>query len=193
MKKYLIAIKRMYLRMIALQARPIMVYYSKNFQRESRENIRISTSTFFDYKNRLKISDHCFIGHFNFIEASHFIEIGEGVQITNYCSITTHSSHHSIRLYGKRFKSTKKPKGYIKGPISIGDYTFVGPHSTIMPNTKIGKGCLISAYSYVQGDFPDFSIIAGQPAKIIGNTTELDKKYLDEYPELKTFYEEWVK
>lgn len=193
MRKYLAAIKRVYLRVFAAQARPIMIYYSKNFQGKRCENIRISSSTFLDYKEHLKIDKEVFIGHYNFLEASNGIEISEGVQITNYCSITSHSSHNSIRLYGARYKDFDDKIAYIKGSVFIGEYTFIGPHSVIMPKTKIGKGSLVSAYSYVQGDFPDYSIISGNPAKVIGSTKQMDKRVLDQHPELIPFYESWAK
>ena len=60
-----------------------------------------------------------------------------------------------------------------------------------MPGTNIGKGCLISAYSFVSGDFPDFSIIKGNPAVVVGNTKDLDKSYLQD-PEIKKYYEAWA-
>jgi acetyltransferase-like isoleucine patch superfamily enzyme len=61
-----------------------------------------------------------------------------------------------------------------------------------MPGAKIGKGCIVSAYSMVKGDFPDFSIISGNPAKVIGDTREMDEPYLREHPELIQFYSEWA-
>jgi acetyltransferase-like isoleucine patch superfamily enzyme len=152
---------------------------------------RISNSTFIDHPQHFNIANNVFVGHHNFIEASNGLTIEEGCQITNFISITTHSSHKSIRLYGPDYAGPEMI-GYIKGEVLIGKYTFVGPHSTIMPNTKIGKGCLISAYSYVQGEFPDFSIIAGNPAKVVGDTREMDQKYLDEYPELMKSYKSWA-
>jgi acetyltransferase-like isoleucine patch superfamily enzyme len=60
-----------------------------------------------------------------------------------------------------------------------------------MPSTKIGKGSLIAAYSYVKGEFPDFAIIAGNPAKVIGDTREQDEAILQGNPELKSYYNEW--
>ena len=84
-------------------------------------------------------------------------------------------------------------KGYVKGSVFIGKYTFIGPHSVIMPGTKIGKGSIVSAYSMVKGDFPEFSIIAGNPAKVVGNTRNIDGPFLQANPELRTFYEEWAK
>ena len=61
----------------------------------------------------------------------------------------------------------------------------------IMPGTTIGKGCMVSAYSYVNGVFPDFSIIAGNPAVVTGDTRKLDQPYLDLDPDLKKWYNQW--
>ena len=187
------AIGRVYLRFIARQARPIMIYYRRNFQGEKRKSIRISSSTILGNKENLILQKNVYIGHFNRLDASNGIEIDEGVQIASYSSIVTHSSHRSIRLYGDKYLDFKDHIAYIKGSVYIGKYTFIGPHSMIMPNTNIGKGCLISAYSFVQGDFPDFSIIAGNPAKVVGDTRDSDKKILEKNPELIPFYETWAK
>lgn len=152
---------------------------------------RISNSTYIEQKEKLKIGDRVFIGHHNFLDASNGLDIGEGCQITNFISIITHSSHNAIRYYGKEYRGTKM-KGYLRGEVSIGKFTFVGPHVTIMPNTHIGKGCIISSHSYVQGDFPDFAIIAGNPARIVGDTRKKDEEFFEINPELKKNYEEWV-
>ena len=157
------------------------------------KNTRISNTTFIDNQHELKIDDNVFIGHFNYIEASNGIQIEEGCQITNFVSVTTHSSHISIRLYGRGYSGFKTHKGYEKGSIKIGKYTFIGPHSVIMPNTNIGKGSIVSAFSYVQGDFPDFAIIKGNPAKVVGDTRDMDTAYLKQNPELEGFYNEWAK
>jgi acetyltransferase-like isoleucine patch superfamily enzyme len=124
-----------------------------------------------------------YIGHYNFIEASSGITIEEGCQLTTFINMTSHSSHMAIRLYGKGYMTAKKDV-YERGSIHIGKYTFIGAHSTIMPKTKVGKGSLIAAYSYVRGDYPDFSIISGNPAKVIGDTRKLDERQLLQHPEL---------
>ncbi len=156
------------------------------------ENVRISNTTVINAKGKLKLGNNVFIGHYNFVEASNGIIIEEGCQITNFVTITTHSSHISIRLYGKEYTKHSDLIGYVKGSIYIGKYTFVGPHSVIMPGSKIGKGSIVSAYSYVQGEFPDFAIIAGNPAKVIGDTREKDKEFIAIHPELKEYYDKWA-
>jgi len=152
---------------------------------------RISNSTFIDHSHNFDIEDNVFIGHHNFIESSNGIIIEEGCQLTNFITLTTHSSHDSIRLYGAD-GYTDEVKGYLKGSVFIGKYTFIGPHVTIMPNTNIGKGSIVSAYSMVQGDFPEFSIIKGNPAKVVGQTRERDALLLKKFPELKENYKKWI-
>ena len=168
-----------------------MVKIRRDKTGKSLKNTRISNSTFIGNFEKLSCGDHVFIGHFNFIDASNDLTIGEGCQITNYVSVLTHSSHMSIRLYGREYKGSDMV-GYVKGSVSIGDYTFIGPHSVVMPGTRIGKGCIVSAYSLVKGEFPDFSILSGNPAMVIGDTRDLDAVYLEQHPKLKTYYTKWA-
>ena len=166
--------------------------FRRNFQGDKLHHFSLGNTTFIDHKDNLIIRDRVYIGHHNFIEASNGIELGEGVQVTDFVSITTHSSHNSIRLYGRHYSDFQELKGYEKGPVSIGSFTFVGPHSVIMPGTKIGKGCIVKAFSYVKGEFPDFSIIGGNPATICGDLRSHDKALLGKYPDLNDFYKEWA-
>lgn len=167
----------------------VKIWRGRNGKRLS--NTRISNTTYIGSPEKLNCEDHVFIGHFNFLDASNGLTIEEGCQITNYVSILTHSSHISIRLYGKNYKGGDMI-GFMKGAVSIGKYTFVGPHTVIMPNVKIGKGCIVSAFSLLKGEFPDFSIISGNPAKVVGDTREMDADFLRDNPELIQQYSEWV-
>ena len=167
--------------------RPSMYTLKSNNGRRLNDT-RISNTSYIGCIKQLNIADNVFIGHYNFIDACNGITIEEGCQITNYISILTHSSHIAIRLYGKEYTNTKDKIAYNEGSVEIGKYTFVGPHSTIMPGTKIGAGSIIAAYSYVKGEFPDFSIISGNPAIVVGDTRNLDDAYLKEHPELKLTY-----
>ncbi|MEN9742557.1 MAG: hypothetical protein RLZZ65_362 [Bacteroidota bacterium] len=152
---------------------------------------RISNTCFIDHPQNLILGENVFIGHFNFLEASNGITIEEGCQLTTYINMTSHSSHMAIRIYGKHYHQPKH-EVYERGSIHIGKYTFIGPHTTIMPNTTVGKGSLIAAYSYLKGTYPDFSIISGNPAKVIGDTRKLDERQLRQHPELSEFYNEWA-
>lgn len=156
-------------------------------------NTRVSNTAVLESKENLNLEDNVFIGHFNVIDASNHVTIREGCQITNFISILSHSSHQSIRLYGQEYRRFTNLAGYVKGAVEIGPYTFVGPHSVIMPGTTLGKGSLVAAYSYVQGDFPDFAVLAGNPAQVVGDTRQKDERFLQDHPELREFYAAWAK
>lgn len=153
------------------------------------KNTRVSNMSHISNKKNVTIEDNVFIGHFNYIDGHCPIFIGKGSQITNHISILTHSSHHAIRMYGTDYiKQSANDIVSAKGKISIGEYSFVGPHSTIMPGSNIGKGSIVAAYSFVKGDFPDYSIIKGQPATVVGSTQDVDKDILSKKPELQQYY-----
>ena len=179
------------LRRIFPAVSPYMITRIKDTDGKNIPGTRISSHTFIDHPDSLSLAQGVYIGHFNVLEASHGLTIEEGVQVTTHCVITTHSSHQSIRLYGSSYAG-KEMIGYVKGSVSVGKYTFIGPHSTVMPGTIIGKGSLVHAYSYVKGEFPDFSIIGGNPAKVLGDTRTIDRTLLDQYPELNSMYNEWT-
>lgn len=153
---------------------------------------RISNVTHIDHPHQLDLADNVYIGHFNLIEASGGLSIGEGCQITNYVSVVTHSSHVSLRLYGAAYCDFQDHIAYRRGAIAIGAYSFIGPHTVIMPGSKIGKGSVVAAYSYVDGTFPDFAILAGNPAVAVGDTRQADAVWLADHPELHAYYIAWA-
>lgn len=54
------------------------------------------------------------------------------------------------------------------GCIEIMDNVYIGPASRILPNVRINRNCIISAGSVVMKDIPENSVVAGNPAKVIG-------------------------
>jgi glycosyltransferase involved in cell wall biosynthesis len=149
---------------------------------------RISNVTHVSNWNNVKIGNNVFIGHFNYIDGFDRVTIGNGCQITNYVSVLTHSSHNSIRLYGEHYIEywkNKSLKAALSGPVTIGEYSFIGPHSVIMPGTTLGKGCVVSAFSFVRGEFDDYSIIKGNPAVVIGDSRNIDEDFINQNPELQ--------
>ncbi len=52
-------------------------------------------------------------------------------------------------------------------PVIIGDDVLVGAHSIILKGANIGSGSVVGAGSVVTGKFPERSIIAGNPARLI--------------------------
>lgn len=106
------------------------------------------------------------------------IEIEEGVYIGPQCNIgCCKIGRNSLIASGVHIMSGKNQHnfddlsipiqqqgGYIE-KISIGEDCWVGNGSLIMAN--IGKQCVVGAGSVVVSDVPDFSIVVGNPAKLV--------------------------
>lgn len=54
------------------------------------------------------------------------------------------------------------------GCVEIMDNVYVANHAIILPDVRIGKNCIISTGSVVTQDIPENSIVAGNPAKVVG-------------------------
>jgi len=170
-----------------------MVFGERNHQGHPLRHTRIAASTCIEGAKGLRLADHVFIGQFNFLDATAGLCIEEGVQITNFVSIVTHSSHQSIRLLGRNYvhHAGEKP-GYVSAPIHIGAYSFIGPHSLIEAGTRMGKGVMVCAYTQVRGEVPDFAIMAGAPGQQVGDVRDKDAQLLERHPELREHYESWA-
>lgn len=142
----------------------------------------------------LTLGQNVFIWHYSILDSGNGIEIGDGCQIGTRVGVFTHSAHISLRLYRDLYLQTDCHShiGRAAGSVVLGEYTFVGPNSVIMPDTRIGKGSLVAAFSLVHGDFPDFSVISGNPAKVVGDTRRLDWIFLKQHPELRESYSQWT-
>lgn len=170
------------------QLKPEIIGY-KNYNNQIIDKTGVSNMSHISNKKNVFIGSHVFIGHFNYIDGYNKVIIEEGCQLTNYVSVLTHSSHHSIRLQGDSvIPENLLEVGLLTKEVFIGKYSYIGPHSVIMPGSKIGKGSIVSAYSYVNGEFPDYSILRGQPARVVGNTKEVDEQFLKDFPELQKFH-----
>lgn len=57
--------------------------------------------------------------------------------------------------------------------IIINDYVFIGTRAIILPGISIGKGAVVAAGAVVTKDVPNWTIVAGVPAKKIGDRPEV--------------------
>ena len=73
----------------------------------------------------------------------------------------------------------------LKGDTIIGNDVWIGQNSTILPGVNIGDGVIIGTKSIVGSNVPPYSIVVGNPAKIIR------KRFDDELIELMLKFKWW--
>ena len=115
-----------------------------------------------------------------------FIKIGNNVSIASNVTFVTHDIiHYVINNLPNSVLQNRRAESHL-GCIEICDNVFIGSNVSIMPNVKINSNCIIGAGSIVTKDVPEGTIVAGCPAKVIGNFNDLVEKRLTESVSITT-------
>lgn len=101
-----------------------------------------------------------------YLDPSGILTIERGVVISTKVVILTHDWSFLKRI------CVEGRSGNAFRPVRIGENSFIGAGAIILPGTTIGKNCIIGAGAVVKGKIEDYSIVIGNPAKIIGTTQE---------------------
>lgn len=59
------------------------------------------------------------------------------------------------------------PNVSLTGHVEIGEGTHIGAGAVVIPKVKVGKWCVIGAGAIIIRDVPDFSVVVGNPGRII--------------------------
>lgn len=138
----------------------------------------------FNQMSNIYIKDNVIIGNNAWIQtiAKGKIIIGSNTNIGRNVTISCRknitigknclfSYNVSLLDHNHKFEDKKPPpllQGITKGrEIEIGNDCFIGAHSFIMPGVSLGKHVIVGANSVVTKNFPDYSVVAGNPAKLI--------------------------
>jgi acetyltransferase-like isoleucine patch superfamily enzyme len=178
---------------VAKSQKPFMVYgFVDPKTKVFRQYTRMSSTVTIMNERSLSVGDNVWVWHYSILDATEGLTIGEGSQIGAWVGIFSHGSENSIRLLGQHFVNIPNSirKGYTRGSVKIGAYTFIGAGSVVLPGVNIGKGCLIGAGTLVIEDIPNYSIVIGNPGRIKGSTLEKDKKFFKEFDFSDTYYDQ---
>ena len=69
--------------------------------------------------------------------------------------------------YKDRTKLIKEQGNMPEKPVIIGNDVWIGTNVIILPGVHIGNGCVIGAGSVVTHDVKDYSVVAGNPARVV--------------------------
>ena len=119
-----------------------------------------------------------------------FVEIQKNAVVGARCKISSHSFicegvviddevfiGHGVMFTNDRFPRATNPDGSLQTEADwkveetrIRKQAAIGSNATIVAGITIGKGALVGAGAVVTRDVPDYAIVAGVPAKVIGDT-----------------------
>lgn len=121
--------------------------------------------TLYDPRNII-IGEDTIVGERSVLDGRAKLKIGNHVAIAS--EVMIYNSEHNIN--DENFQA-------IEEEVIIDDYVFIGPRAIILPGVRIGKGAIIGAGAVVTKDVPQFAIVGGVPAKIIGERKIKELRY----------------
>ncbi len=120
----------------------------------------------------IRIGDRCFIGGSTMLICSDRIHVGDDVLISWGCTIVDHNSH-SIVWKERRddvvrwMKGEKDWSGVPVSGVTIEDKVWLGFNVIVLKGLTIGEGAIVGAGSVVTRDVSPYTIVAGNPARLV--------------------------
>jgi UDP-2-acetamido-3-amino-2,3-dideoxy-glucuronate N-acetyltransferase len=119
-----------------------------------------------------------------------FVEVQKNASIGARCKVSSHSFicegvviedevfiGHGVMFTNDRYPRATNPNGGIQTEADwkvertiVRHTASIGSNATVICGVTIGVGALVGAGAVVNKDVPDYAIVAGVPARIIGDT-----------------------
>jgi maltose O-acetyltransferase len=126
----------------------------------------IHMSARFFHPQGVTIGADTIIGYRVFLDGRASLVIGNHVDMAS--EVMIYNSEHDLKAAD--FHAREEP-------VTIKDYVFIGPRAIILPGVTIGRGAVVAAGAIVTKDVPDFSIVGGVPAQVIGHRKNTNPNY----------------
>lgn len=110
---------------------------------------------------QVKLGRNCWVGPYTVLDGSGgLLTLGDHCQVGTGCHLYTHNTIENCLSGGLAPKFCAETR--------LGRCCFLSPHSVIAAGTHLGDHCFVAAGSFVEGQFPSFSYLAGSPARRVG-------------------------
>jgi len=123
------------------------------------KNVNVERGAQFGYN--IEIGDNSGIGINASLNTSGGIIIGNNVMMGPDVVISTQDHRHDDAT------NPMIDQGYVKAPIIIEDDVWIGTRAIILSGVRIGKSAIVGAGAVVTKDVPPFSVVGGNPAKVL--------------------------
>jgi len=129
---------------------------------------------------RISIGSRTHVGGGTLLAAATDIEIGDDVLIAFEALIMDHNSHsvkfrerqHDVRDW---IRGNKDWSHVAVAPVKISNKAWIGVRAIVLKGVTIGEGAVVGAGSLVTADVPAWTIVGGNPARVIRPLTDEER------------------
>jgi acetyltransferase-like isoleucine patch superfamily enzyme len=114
----------------------------------------------------VQIGDGTVVGFDVILDGRRGIAIGANVNVSSEVAIWTLQHDHRDPRFGDS-----------GGRVSIGDRAWLSFRATILPGVSVGEGAVVAAGAVVTSDVPPYAIVAGVPARVVGERSPRELSY----------------
>ena len=113
---------------------------------------------------RLEIGSRTTLGYMNLISVARSVRIGNDCLFAGEVKILDNNSH-SLDFEDRRRAAPLEPQHV--APIVVEDDVWIGTNCIILKGVTIGRGAVVAAGSVVTRSVPPFTVVAGNPARVV--------------------------
>jgi acetyltransferase-like isoleucine patch superfamily enzyme len=114
----------------------------------------------------LEIGDQVDVGEFTHIRANGGVKIGSRVLLASHVIVTSRGHPSMLPRYGVTEDA----------PVVIEDDVWIGAGAIVLPGVTVGRGSIVAAGAVVTRSIEPHTIVAGVPARQIGQVPETNRK-----------------
>jgi serine acetyltransferase len=113
----------------------------------------------------LRLGNGVVLGRGSHVTASQPVVFGDDVYCGPYVYVTSdnHSYDDPHEPIGRQWPRS--------APVEIGSGSWLGVGAKILPGARLGRNVVVAAAAVVRGEVPDYSVVAGAPARIVRRWT----------------------
>ncbi|HLX62134.1 MAG TPA: acyltransferase [Planctomycetota bacterium] len=138
-------------------------YFARNFFYRHLFAIRIGKVTAIHMGQKLLIRGGIVVGHHSVINRDCTLDGRGGLRIGDNVSISP-----EVMILTAEHEVNSAAFAGVERKVNIEDYVWIGSRAVILPGVTLGKGCVVAAGAIVRKDVPPYTVVAGVPARPIG-------------------------